>query len=386
MLQVAEKNPTPKLYVALELSDKQWVLALSDGEKQSLQRVPARDLRAFEAALAKFRERRGLPSDLPALCVYEAGPDGFSVARALRGLGHRCLVIDSASIEQSRHHRRKKTDNLDARSLLRLLIRYDQGDKAALKIVREPDADVEDLRNLQRERTRLSKEFNGVVRSLSSRLKGQGIKIRDKELLSLTEEGIGELRTLDGRPVEVWLKRLVLRGLERARLIKKQRSDVEATLEALLSGAPEETSLLTEAQKELVNKVILLKGLKGIGPVGGWVLVNELLGWRKFNNRKEVGAAAGLTPTPYNSGSSQREQGISKIGNARVRSLLVELSWLWLRHQPDSEITQWYHRRWTVSGARSRRIGITAVARKLLIALWRFVDQGVVPQGAVLKA
>jgi transposase len=389
VLEVVGQQISAKVYVALELSAKRWVVGLSDGSKESLNHMPARDLAAFEGLLTRFREKQKLPSDVDVVVVYEAGPDGFSVARALRQRGVRCLIIDSASIEKSRHRRQAKTDNLDAAAMVRLLYRYENGDRRALRLVREPTEAEEDLRELTRERKRLSDKLKAEVASIGSLLKKHGIFLSTAELRKLDVATLTQLVTLDGRPLGPHLQACVQRSISRRDALLAQRTEVEALQRELVRSidekARERTEVLAETDRKSVEKVERLMSLKGVGLQGAWVLVNEIFGWRTFRNRKEVGAAAGLTPTPYFSGNSRREQGISKVGNARVRTLIVELAWLWLRHQPESELTRWYQERWN-QGGRFRRVGIVAVARRLLIALWRFVEQGVVPAGAQLKA
>lgn len=399
MLEVVGQQTSVKVYVALELSAKRWVVGISDGSKESLKSIEARALAELEGTLEAFRKRQKLPADVDVVVVYEAGPDGFSVARALRQRGMRCYVIDSASIETPRQRRRAKTDNLDAAAMLRLLYRYENGERRALRIVHEPNEAEEDLRELTRERKRVADKLKSEVAAIGSLLKKHGIFLSTAELQKLDVARLEELVTLAGRPLGAHLTARLRRCFVRREVLLAQRLELEALQRSLLVAVDEKkvklktlkkakkerTERPTEAERKCVEKVERLMTLKGIGLQGAWVLVNELFGWRTFRNRKEVGAAAGLTPTPYQSGGSHREQGVNKVGNARVRTLIVELSWLWLRHQPESELTRWYQERWN-QGGRFRRVGIVAVARRLLIALWRFVEQGVVPEGAQLKA
>lgn len=391
MLEVVKQQNIAKLYVSLELSAKRWVVGLSDGSKESLKHIEARNLTELERIVEVFRAKQKLPRDAEVVVVYEAGPDGFSVARALRERGGRCLIIDSASIEKPRHRRSAKTDNLDAAAMLRLLYRYENGDRRALRLVREPTPEEEDLRELTRERKRVADKPKSEVASIGGALKKHGIYLSTAELKKLDPSRLSKLETLDGRPLGPHLEARLQRCFVRRDLLQAQLTELEALQAELVRSLDEKKAAkkrpapLTATERRCVEKVERLMTLKGIGLQGAWVLVNELFGWRTFQNRKEVGAAAGLAPTPYQSGGSYREQGINKVGNARVRTLIVELAWLWLRHQPQSELTRWYYERWN-QGGRFRRVGIVAVARRLLIDLWRFVEQGVLPAGAQLKA
>lgn len=381
MLEVTNNQPTPTVAVALELSLTKWVIGLSDGVKYSRQSVPARDLKKFHEVLVWFRQKRGLDDDARIVCVYEAGPDGFSVQRSLEKMGVECIVIDSASIEKSRHLRQAKSDNLDAEAMTRLLRRYLGGETRALKIVRVPPPEIEDLRELERERKRVQKEVNALAASICSLLLKHGIRMKQCDVKNLSPKDLDRLRTLDGRPLGEHLKIRLGRSLGRYRITLKQQREIHAERRALLKK--NEDAHDGELDEQMLAQASQLMALKGVGEATAQTLACEIL-WRNFENRKEVGAAAGLCPTPYSSGSTRREQGISKAGNRHVRTLMIELSWLWLRHQPDSSLTKWFNERFGSHG-RSKRIGIVALARKLLVALWRFAKQGVVPEGAVFS-
>lgn len=366
------------LLVAMELAATKWLIRISDGRASSNHRIAARDLAAFLEAITRFRARHGGDDSVPVVACYEAGRDGFSVSRALRDVGVECLVVDSASIEIPRGRKQAKTDRLDVERLMKLLSRYWHGEKEALHVVREPTPEDEDARELSRERERLTKLVNSERNSIRSLLVKEGVALTSKELTPSLAETLDELRTLDGRELGATLKARLKRSLARLEKAEEQRREIDAERAALLKAA----EAADEVNPKLAKVKRLLK-LKGVGVQSAWLLTHELF-WRKFNNREEVGAAAGLAPTPFASGTISREQGILKAGNTRVRRLMIELAWLWLRHQPTSALTTWFNERFSSAGGRSKRIGIVALARKLLITLWHFVEHGEVPNGAVL--
>ena len=361
------------LYMALELSNSKWKLAFSAGDGIRKKSLDAGDLGALEREIGKAKQRFRLGEDCRVVSVYEAGRDGFWIHRALGGWGIESLVVDSASIEVNRKQRRAKTDNVDVEALIRQLMRFAGGERRALSVVRVPTVEAEDQRRLHRERERVLTERGAHSARIQSLLIAQGI--RRKVTPELLEE-VEELRSPAGYPLGEDLKAEIRREYERYRLADEQIRGLERTqrerLEADPSGA--------------LQQVRSLLQLRGVGWVSSWTLVMEFFAWRGFRNRKQLAACAGLTPTPYSSGEMERDQGISKAGNRRIRTLLVELSWLWLRYQPDSALTLWYQKRFAGGGKRMRRIGIVAMARKLLIALWRYVKEGQVPEGAVFKA
>jgi transposase len=360
------------LYMALELSNSNWKLAFSAGEGIRKKSLEAGDLVALRTELGKAKERLRLSTDCRVLSVYEAGRDGFWIHRVLEGWGIENRVVDSASIEVNRKQRRAKTDNVDVEALLRQLMRYAGGERRALSVVRVPTVEAEDRRRLHRERERVLKERGGHSARIKSLLVAHGIRRRVSPQLL---EELEELRSPAGYRLGEDLKAEIGREYERYRMAQEQLMGLERTqrerLEADPSGA--------------LGQVGGLLRLRGVGWVTSWVLVMEFFAWRGFRNRKELAACAGLTPTPYSSGEMNRDQGISKAGNRRIRTLLVELSWLWLRYQPNSALARWYQRRFAGGGKRMRRIGIVALARKLLVALWRYVEHGEIPEGAVLS-
>lgn len=361
------------LLLALELSNSKWVLGFSDGEKIRRKTISAGMLEVLETEIVKAKERFRLPTDCQVVSVYEAGRDGFWIHRALEGMGIESLVVDSSSIEVNRKQRRAKTDRVDVEKLLQQLKRYLDGDRKALSVVRVPTVEDEDRRRLHRERERLIEERGAHRVRIQSLLVAQGIRRKvGPELL----EELDQLVSPAGYPLGEDLKEEIRREYERYRLVHEQVLLLERT----------QRERVENGSGDALDQVRQLLQLRGVGKVSSWVLAMEFFSWREFRNRKELAACAGLTPTPYTSGDMVRDQGISKAGNRRIRSLMVELSWLWLRYQPDSTLAKWFQKRFGSGGKRMRRIGIVALARKLLVALWRYVEHGEVPEGATLSA
>ncbi len=365
-------NTPPRLLVAIEMSLKTWrlVMAPEGGLRKRVKTIEGGQYLQLEAAIAEAKERFELAAETPVVCCYEAGRDGFYPYRRWRELGHEVWVIDSASIEVSRRAKQAKSDGIDGEKLAELMQRQARGEPRALRILRVPSPEVEDERLLPRERESLLQERGRLRNRIESVLFTQGYREVPKPAGALKKwlkEPPGVLPHLSAR---------LERETERLELVEKQLRTVEASLAQPVKSAP---------SLGLAGVAWSLMQLCGIGLIGAWVLAAELFGWREFRNRREVGAVLGLTPTPYSSGQDQREQGISKAGNRRARAMLVELAWLWLRYQPDSALTQWFKARFAGGGKRLRRIGIVALARRLAIALWRYLTQGAIPAGAVLK-
>lgn len=361
--------PAPVLYMALELSNKSWRLAFSDGARRRQVSIAAGDLAKLACAVAKAKERFGLAPAARVLSCYEAGRDGFWLHRHLLSLGIENEVVDAASIEVSRRLRHVKTDRLDGERLLVKLMRHHRGEPGGWSVVRVPSVEEEDARRLHRELERLKREGLAHRMRVQSLLVTQGIKVRTKNVLRLR---LGKLTLWDGRALPAELKSELERETERLALVERQIERLQATRRARLRDPR------TEAERRIVH----LMRLGAIGPTSAWLLVKEFFGWRAFRNRRELGALAGLVGTPYSSGEAERDRGISKAGNRRVRAMLIEIAWLWLRFQPGSALSQWYHRRFAGAGLRMRRVGIVALARRLLIALWRYLEQGLIPEGA----
>lgn len=362
------------LYMALELSAKTWKVGFGDGRKERVCTVAAGDWPGLHEQMRRAREKLGLAPGCRVVSCYEAGRDGFWIHRALVGEGVENRVIDSSSIEVNRRRRRTKTDQVDARSLLRLLIRYTGGERKALSVVRVPSVAEEDRRRLHRERERLLKERGAHRARLQALLATQGVRLEWKGDFLAWLEAVRAGGT--GAPLGAELKAELRREYARYCLVDGQVRALEQ----------EQRRRVEQARDGALRQVWQLRQLRGVGWQSSWLLVMELFGWRRFGNRRQLAACVGLTPSPYASGETVREQGISKAGSRRVRRLMVELSWLWLRYQPGSELSRWFARRFAQGGKRMRRIGIVALARKLLIALWRYLEDGELPAGAVLAA
>jgi transposase len=348
------------LYIAFELSNTEWKLAFSEGSKIRYVSIDARKLYQVEREIERARKHFGLSEGIPIVSCYEAGRDGFWLHRYLVGRGIENLVVDSSSIEVNRRRRRAKTDRLDAGKLLGMLQRYVGGEQRAWRVVRVPTEQVEDERNIGRELNALMAERTMHSNRIKGLLVQQGIVIKNvisKKFLNKLEMAC----RWDGQTVAGDFKARIIREHERLRMVYEQ---------------------IRRLKKERAARV---QKLRGIGPESSWDLVMEFFGWRQFTNRRQVAALAGLTPTPYDSGGSVREQGISKEGNRRIRALSIESAWCWLRFQPESHLSQWFEQRFATGGKRMRRIGIVALARKLLIELWRYLNTGVIPPGARLS-
>lgn len=364
------------LYMALELSKAKWKVGFTDGRKRRVVNVPGGELAGLWDALGEAKRKFGLAAGVRVVSCYEAGRDGFWLHRALLREGLENVVVDPASIEVNRRARRVKTDRVDVEGLLDKLRLHAAGERV-WNVVRVPDEAAEAGRQLHRELERLQSERGRQVNRIKALLFGQGVRL-ERVVLTDWAEQVAAFRTFDGQPLASDLQGELVRAGERLALLVRQIAELEAERERRVREAGEAHGPLAMVRR--------LRQLKGIGPVAAWVFVMEFFGWRGFRNGREVGALAGLTGSPYSSGATQREQGISKAGNRRVRRLAVEIAWLWLRYQPDSALSRWFRARFGGAGKRHRRVGIVALARKLLVALWRYLAHGVVPSGARLKA
>jgi transposase len=373
ILQTKDNATNPVMYMAMELSNQKWKLGFSNGEKMRVKTIDAGDWAACVAEITTARTNLRCAADCAVISCYEAGRDGFWIHRALVGSGIDNHVVDSSSIEVSRRQKRVKTDRVDVIALLRLLIRYVNGEKAALRSIRIPTVEEEDARRLTRERERLLKERGAHSARMKSLLVTHGIRL-DK-LTALPRLLLDARAAVTGYALPEDLTAELQREYTRYQLVDQQVRELER-----LQGAR------TKQDNPAMANIQQLLLLRSIGPQTSWILSTEFFNWRAFKNTKQVGACAGLTPTAHDSGESRHEQGISKAGNKRIRKLMIELSWLWLRYQPDSQLSRWYQQRFADGGKRMRRIGIVALARKLLVALWRYLEYGVVPEGATLKA
>jgi transposase len=361
------------LYIAFELGNSTWKMACSDGRKVRQVTVTARDLEQVERALRRAQNHFGMGEGSAVVSCYEAGRDGFWLHRYLQGRGVDNVVVDSASLEVDRRLRRAKTDRIDAGKLLRMLIRYHGGEKQLWRVVRVPSREDEDARHLHRDLEGLKRERTRHRNRIHGILMQQGLCLPNPSKKRFLKD-LEALRTWDGQKLPAGMKARIVRAYQQLRLVEDQISTL----------AQEKREQLKEAGNTKMRQVAQLQRLPGIGPVSSWAFVMEFFGWRQFRNRREVAALAGLTPTPYDSGRRLREQGISKAGNRRIRTLAIEIAWAWLRYQPQSRLSQWFSDRFAGGGTRMRRIGIVAVARRLLIDLWRFLEYGVIPEGALL--
>jgi transposase len=366
VLQNQHTSIADALYLSLELGDKHWKLTFGNGTRSpSRWRVAAGDVAALLERVAKARERCGLPAHVQVHSCYEAGRDGWWLHRWLVAHGIHNIVVDSSSIEVNRRARRAKSDRLDGDKLLQMLMRYHGGERRVWSVLREPTPQQEDERRLHRELERLAKEHNAHTSRIAALL----------VLHNLRPPRVG------GRDWAAWwdthasqvppaLREEIQRQCERLALVKRHIGQLQAQRHRQIDSQPQVKQLMR---------------LRAIGECSAWLLVKEVFGWRRFANRRELGACLGVVPTPYSSGDSCIEQGISKAGNKRARRLLVELAWMWLRLQPHSVLSQWFNTRFASGGKRMRRIGIVALARRLAIALWRYLEHGELPSGATVK-
>jgi transposase len=369
-----DNTPAAVLFMAFELSEKTWKLGFSigHGHKPRERTMAARDRKRLLDEGAQAKSRFGLDETAPVVSCYEAGREGVWLHRFLQAQGIFNAVVDSSSIEVNRRQRRAKSDALDVRKLLRMLMRYHHGERQVWRVVNVPSVAAEDQRPLHRDLETVQQERARTTNRIKGLLSSQGVRLPSVNKLP---EQLDALRLWDGSPVPSGLRRRLLRVYAHYQFLNEQIAALEAERRALLRTS-------AEAQLEKVRQ---LMQLKGIGINGAWLLVMEVFGWRELKTRREVGGLAGLTPTPYQSGESVRDQGITKAGNRHVRWMATELAWSWVRYQPESALSCWFKDRFGSGGKRLRRIGIVAVARKLLIALWRCLDTGELPEGAALK-
>jgi transposase len=362
---------SPKLYLAFDLGWTSWNLAFTTGmaQKPRPRTIPARDLHRLQREIQRAKQRFGLPDTTPVLSCYEAGRDGFWLHRYLDQNAIQNHVVDASSIEVNRRARRAKSDRLDVTKLLTMLIRYHGGEHKLWSVVHVPTPDDEDRRQphhelmaVKNERTEHSNRIKGLLASL-------GLDVVVDEQLP---KRLALLRQWDGGAVPAELTARILREFERWTLADRQAHDLQNA----------QRRAIRCAETVDVEKIRRLLDLKAIGPMSATLFVREFFGWRTIKNRRELASLAGLCPTSYGSGDSRREQGISKAGNRRLRWMAVEIAWGWLRWQPESALSVWYQQRFGSGNARARKVGIVALARKVLIALWRYLDQGEVPEGA----
>jgi transposase len=367
------------LAVSLELSAAQWKVALHDGfrEKPAVHTVSAPRanvrLQAVLELIAQQKQKWLLPSDVRVVVSYEAGQDGFWILRALCSRGIDCYMVDAASIPVERHKRRAKTDRLDAIRLVTNLRAWLHGERDRMRVVRAPSVQDEAVRHLIRDRGQLHKEVLQHRERMRKLLVTLGCWDEVDQRSFARRLADGQLSCHDGTPLPEELRERLLRETARLELAEQQLAALERTLQERLPAPVRE-------------RITYLRRLRGVGHIGASRLMLELF-WRQFSNRRQLGACVGLVPQPYDSGQSQIDQGISKQGNRRVRTQLVEMAWCWLRYQPGSALARWFNERTQGTGPnrRARRIAIVALARRLVIALWRYLKDGIIPDGAQFK-
>ena len=373
-LRIQATTKQAALNIAFELGNKEWKLAFSDGSRTRYVSIDARKLYQVEREIERARKHFGLAEGIKIVSCYEAGRDGFCLHRYLVRKGIENLVVDSSSIEVNRRRRRAKTDRLDAGKLLGMLLRYYGGEQRVWSVVRVPTEQAEDVRNIGRALDVLTAERTMHSNRIKGLLVQQGIVIKNvisKKFLNKLEAAC----RWDGQKVSGDFKTRIVREHERLRMVYEQIRRLKK----------ERAERVKRQDTGGMQQVAQLQKLQGIGPESSWDLVMEFFGWRAFKNRRQVAALAGLTPTPYDSGGVVREQGISKAGSRRIRTLSIESAWCWLRFQPESSLSRWFEERFAKGGKRMRRIGIVALARRLLIELWRYLNTGILPPGARLS-
>ena len=363
------------LHIGFELAEQTWKLGFTPGlgQRPRVRSVPARDLDAVLHEVTRALARFNLPATTRVVSCYEAGRDGFWLHRALTARGIANQVVDAASIEVNRRARRAKADRLDAEKLALMLVRATQGDPRVWRVVHVPSEADEAARQLSREIEAVTHDRTQVVNRIQGLLATEGVKL---VLAGDVPAALAAVRRWDGTPLPAPLV---------ARL-ERDWTQVEAVTARLVALKAQRRTELTTGTTPAHAQMRQLARLGGIGVATATVLVREFFGWRAFRNRRQVGGCAGLTATPFQTGLTHHEQGISKAGNRRVRYMAIELAWGWLRYQPESELSVWFRTRYGEAGPRQRRVGIVALARKLLVALWRYLETGAVPARARCKA
>ena len=369
--------PENTIRIAIELSASSWLIAarLPGVDKSRLYRIEGGDTAALLALIGGLRSRAAtkLRQTMDVVCCFEAGRDGFWLHRWLTAHGVVAYVLEPTSILVNRRARRAKTDRLDAEGMLRVLTAWQAGDKQVCSMVRVPTSEEEDAKRPHREREHLVRERQRIENRMEALLFTQGI--RGRPSLRSWERDMDQLRTGDGRAVPPLLQAELNRLRRHLVLIRDLIREAEA------ERTETQAATLDDA---MTGKVMALQRIRGIGANFAAVLVREVF-YRSFANRRQLGSYVGIAPMPYQSGGMDRDRSISRAGNPRARTTLIQLAWLWLRYQPDSALTKWFRERVGVLQGRTRRIAIVAMARKLLIALWRYVETGVMLDGVQLS-
>ncbi|MDD9991294.1 MAG: IS110 family transposase [Rhodospirillales bacterium] len=377
------------LYVAIEISRKSWVVGIKSpaSEKIGLHSLGPADVEALRDLIEKQRAKaqQALDRELRILCCYEAGYEGFWLERWLdQEMSLKTVALDPASLLVNRKAKQRKTDRIDAKKMVRALLAHDRGDASVLSQVRVPSVEEEDRKRLLRERRRLVKERTSLTNSIKGLLKLHGIFDLDPRTKDF-EETFADVVTGYGSPFPPRARQEILRLVQRLSLVQRQIAEVEVERDAVVreGEAIPAPAALDGSAEQAGAKIAMLTQLKGIGANDATLLEHEIF-YRDFRNRRELASWVGLTPTPWASGDTQRDQGISRDGPGWIRAHLIQMAWRWLQHQPDSALSHWFVERTAGARGRIRRVMIVALARKLLIALWRFAETGLVPTGAKL--
>ena len=375
------------LYVAIEISRKSWLAGIKSpqGEKIGLHTLRAADVAGLKGLIEERRCRaeRSLDRAVAVRVCYEAGYEGFWLARWLKQeMGLETVVLDPASLLVNRKAKQRKTDRIDAKKMVRALLAYDRGDAAVLSRVRVPSVEEEDRKRLLRERQRLVKERTSLTNAMKGLLKLHGIFHLEPRAADF-DAAFAAVTTACDEPFPPRARREIERLAERLGLVMRQIEAVEAERDAVVRCADADCCAETAASSAARADAMIstLSRLKGIGANDATLLTHEVF-YRQFRNRRELAGWAGLTPTPWASGDVERDQGIGRDGPAWIRAQLLQMAWRWIRYQPGSALTRWFETRTAGARGRMRRVMIVALARKLLIALWRYVSTGLVPTGA----
>jgi transposase len=367
----------PVLFLAFELCSRgKWKLAFTNGpgQKPRIRNIDPDDTKAIQEEIALAKERFELPEDCEVISCYEAGRNGHWLHRFLESISVKNLEVDSSSIEVNRRKRKAKTDRLDATKLVSMLIRWFGGEDKVWSVVAVPSDEDEDARQLERLLQTLKKEKTRMSNRITSLLCTQGIAL--KKVGRGFPSWLSKVVRWDGSPIPQFLGITLLVFFELMTLLWDKIAEIEK----------KRRELLKKSKSKAAKTARKLKRMKAIGMNGAWVLSTEIFAWRSLKNRKKVGSIVGLTGTPFQSGGPGKDQGIDKSGVKAARGIAIELAWCWIRYQPNSALTRWFNENYAKGGKRQRKKGIVALARKLMIALWRWVEQDIVPDGAELKA
>jgi transposase len=382
-------NTTPSsLHMSLELSASTWKLGFADqlGRPPRVRSIEAGNFEQLIAEIKAAKEIFRLDDDAPVVSCYEAGRDGFWIHRGLVSLGIESHIVEPASIEVNRKKRRAKTDRIDAQKIVLALLRFKAGDRFACRMIRVPDADAEDARQLNREMRIVKTERTAHTNRIKGLLVTQGITqvTIDRQF----RERLEWMQTAQGQPLGEHLKQRLTREFERLALATEQIRALQMQQANMIRQAAQEIERTAASEKQASRQAMIaqqLCQLGGLGPVTSWTLSTEVFSWRDIANRRQLAALVGLVPTPHASGDEEKEQGISKSGRGELRVLMIEIAWGWLQFQPESDLSKWYYNRFNDGTPRNRKIGIVALARKLLVALGKYVKSGEIPAGARLK-